>query len=63
MSGANPTDNFANVVDIRSGNGNTATTFIKDEIIACLTCNEVNTIKEHGMPDVTWSKSLPTSER
>ena len=55
-------DCFADVVDIRSGNRNSPTTSLKNEIVECLARNEINILKEHGMPNITWSKSLPTSE-
>lgn len=55
-------DCFADVVDIRGSNSNSPATSLKNEIVECLARNEINILKEHGMPDITWSKSLPTSE-
>jgi hypothetical protein len=50
------------IVDIRSVNGTVPGKTLKDEIIDRLTHGDSNTIKEPGMPDLTWFKSFPTSE-
>lgn len=54
-----------NWVDVIKALGTTSATsdFLKDEIFRCLAnTGVVNTVQENDLPDIHWTKNLPTSK-
>lgn len=53
---------FVDVIRVLDATGATSG-LSKDEILRCLTNSDVlNTVRESGLPDIQWTKNLPTSK-
>jgi hypothetical protein len=54
---------MCDVLNIYVLGGDTSKKSLKDEAVAGLTCNPISyTASEERLPDILWTKSLPTSE-